>query len=141
MSGETPKEKLLRLRRLGLASVVVAASALVGTACHPTNEVLAFGISRSGGVSADGHSVTLGGTVACDYQGTVRLFMSTTQGFSPDIAPSITCSGPELQQWVQTFQDSTVQPKGATYVTIEACTDCGGHSEDSMTVTRTVFLA
>jgi len=124
-----------------LASLVVAGGALVGTACHPINEVLAFGISPSGGVSADGHSVTLGGAVACEDRGTVRLFMSTTEGFSPDAAPSITCSGPELTQWVQTFFDSSVQPGGVTSVTIRACTDCGGHSEDSMTVTRKVWLA
>ena len=132
----------MRLRRSGLVMFAVAAAGLLGTACHPPNKLQAFSISRTGHVSVDGHSVSLRGTVACDYPGRVDLVMTTAQGFSPEIAPAITCDGPKVQRWAQTFYDAdTVQPKGGTIVTIQAWTGMGDHSPYSTTVSSEVSLS
>lgn len=136
----------MRLRRSGLAAFAVAAVALLGAACTPApNELTAFGISRYGEVSANGHDVTLRGTVACERPGNVDLFMFTADGFSPETAPTIECDGPELQHWAQTFHDAdTVQPERRTWVSIEVRLWQVGEpyeNEDWMDVSRSVELS
>ena len=122
-------------------ALAVAAGGLIGTACHPPNLVQAFGFNRTGRVSTDGHSVSLRGTIACQYPEPVHLVMATAQGFSPQTPPSIECDGPELKQWAQTFYDGdTVQPTGSTLVTIQAWTGFGDHSPDFMTASHEALL-
>jgi hypothetical protein len=126
-----------------VAVVGVAALGLLGTACTPPNE-LTLTLGRFGSVSSDGHTVTLGGTIACAQPGVVVLYMGTSTGFS---GGSVTMHCPDAgdtESWAASFGDlDDTQPRGEHTASVSAYLFDADDDEqdDYVTVARKVTLS